>query len=176
MTEMTLTEDGNDPRRLLAEVVERCYAELRSYARLKVGDDGIAEELVQEACLRLVTSGGEVPRNPRAFLYRVLSNLVTDHHRRRARFNKSFVHSDALDAADDRPDAERQIIARQRLAILVRAVAELPPRCRECFVLRRFDGLSHTEIADRMNITRSAVEKHLAAATVHCARRLKAHD
>lgn len=36
MTEMALTEKADDPRRLLAEVVERCYAELRSYARLKM--------------------------------------------------------------------------------------------------------------------------------------------
>lgn len=86
------------------------------------------------------------------------------------------MNSDVVDAADDRPDVERELIARQRLAILVEAVSELPPRCRECFVLRRFEGLSHGEIADRMNITRSAVEKHLAVATVHCARRLKAHE
>ena len=175
MTVLLLSE-GDDPRQSLAKAIERCYGELRSYARLKVGDDAIAEELVQEACLRLVTTRNGVPFNPRAYLYRILANLVTDHHRRKARFNSKFVHSDAVDAADDRPDAERELIARQRLAILVQAVAELAPRCRECFVLRRFEGLSHGEIADRMNITRNAVEKHLANATVHCARRLKAHE
>jgi len=176
MTDFALTKEGDGARRLLGQIVERSYAELTSYARLKVGDDAVAEELVQEACLRLVTTGNDVPFNPRAFLYRVLANLVTDYHRRKARLNKTFVYSDMLDAADDRPDAERWLIARQRLAILVQAVAELPPRCRECFVLRRFEGLSHAEIAVRMNITRSAVEKHLSAATIHCARRLKSHD
>lgn len=171
-----LISEGSDASQLLAKVIERCYGELKSYARLKVGDDAIAEELVQEACLRLVTTGKNVPFNPRAYLYRTLSNLVTDHHRRKSRFNRSFVQTDMIDAEDDRPDMERELIARQRLAILARAVLELPPRCRECFVLRRFDGLSHAEIAERMNITRSAVEKHLATATVHCARRLKAHE
>ncbi|MCB4919577.1 RNA polymerase sigma factor [Brucella intermedia] len=175
MTDLVVS-DGDDTRPSLSKAIERCYGELKNYARLKIGDDAIAEELVQEACLRLVTSGVETPFNPRAYLYRVLGNLVTDHHRRKARFNSSFVNSDVVDAADDRPDVERELIARQRLAILVEAVSELPPRCRECFVLRRFEGLSHGEIADRMNITRSAVEKHLAVATVHCARRLKAHE
>lgn len=171
-----ISSEESDPPQLLAKVIERCYGELKSYARLKVGDDTIAEELVQEACLRLVTTGKDAPFNPRAYLYRILSNLVTDHHRRKARFNRSFVQTDTFDAEDDRPGMERELIARQRLAILVQAVSELPPRCRECFVLRRFDGLSHAEIAARMNITRSAVEKHLSAATVHCARRLKTHE
>jgi len=175
MTDSALS-DGNDPQRLLADVIERCYGELRRYARRRVGDDAVADELVQEACLRLVTTGDDLPFNPRAYLYRILSNLVTDHHRHRVRLRKSFIDAGTLDAADDRPDAEREVIGRQRLAILAQAVAELPPRCRECFVLRRFEGLSHAEIANRMRISTSAVEKHLAAATVYCARRVKAND
>lgn len=176
MTQSALTQEADDPRRSLAQIVDRCYSELKSYARLKVGDEATAEELVQEACLRLAATGGNMPFNPRAFLYRVLSNLVVDHHRSRARSTRHFVVADNIDAVDDRPSAERHLIARQRLAILMQAVKELPPRCQECFVLRRFEGLSHAEIAERMNITRSAVEKHLAMATVHCARRLKAHE
>ncbi len=175
MTDSVLS-DGNDPHGVLAGVIERCYGELRRYARRKVGDDAVADELVQEACLRLVATGNDLPFNPRAYLYRILSNLVTDHHRHRVRLQKTFIDAVTLDAADDRPDAEREVIGRQRLAILAQAVAELPPRCRECFALRRFEGLSHAEIANRMRISTSAVEKHLAAATVHCARRVKAND
>lgn len=176
MTHSAVTDEGGDSKRLLAQIVNTCYSELRNYARLKVGDDAVAEELVQEACLRLAATGDDVPFNPRAFLYRVLSNLVVDHHRRNARLGRHFVNADNIDAADDRPSVERQVIARQRLAILAQAVKELPPRCRECFILRRVEGLSHAEIATRMNITRSAVEKHLSVATVHCTRRLRAHD
>lgn len=168
--------DGEDPNTLFTKIIEHCYGELKNYARHKVGDDAIAEELVQEACLRLVSAGDHIPHNPRAYLYRILGNLVTDHYRRKARFNSNFSLTEAVEATDERPDMEREMIARQRLAILVQAVSELPPRCRECFILRRFEDLSHAEIAERMNITRSAVEKHLAVATVYCARRLKTHE
>ncbi|MGU3575285.1 RNA polymerase sigma factor [Brucellaceae bacterium C25G] len=175
MSDLVLS-DGDDPNASFTKIIECFYSELKNYARHKVGDETIAEELVQEACLRLVNSGSEIPLNPRAYLYRILGNLVTDHYRHKARVTSNFVFSETADSADERPDAEREIIARQRLAILVQAVSELPPRCRECFILRRFDELSHAEIAERMKITRSAVEKHLAVATVYCARRLKAHE
>lgn len=168
--------DDADSNPMLARLIERCYSDLKKYARFKVGDAAMAEDLVQEACLRLAASRENIPINPRAYLYRILTNLVTDHRRRKARIGGYFVESDAINIADERPDSERELIARQRLELLLQAVSELPPRCGECFVLRRFEELSHAEIAKRMNITVSAVEKHLATATVHCVRRLKKYD
>lgn len=78
MTESVLS-DGNDTQRLLAGVIERCYGELRRYARRRVGDDAVAEELVQEACLRLVTTGNDLPFNqgPISTAYYRTSLLIT---------------------------------------------------------------------------------------------------
>lgn len=60
----------------------------------------------------------------------------------------------------------------QRLSHLAAALAELPPRRREAFVLHKFDGLSQVEVAERMGISLSMVEKHIASALLHCKRRL----
>ena len=65
-------------------------------------------------------------------------------------------------------------LARERLAILIDAVNDLPPRCREVFLLSRFDALTNGQIADRLGITRNMVEKHIIKAMVHCRRRLDA--
>ena len=54
------------------------------------------------------------------------------------------------------------------MQMLLRAVNGLPPKCRDVFVLRMIEGLSQREIAERLGITVSTVEKHLARGLRHC--------
>jgi len=63
-------------------------------------------------------------------------------------------------------------MARYRLRILAAAVDDLPPRCREVFLMSRLDGLGNGEIAGRLGISRNMVEKHIIKAMMHCRRRL----
>ena len=64
----------------------------------------------------------------------------------------------------------------QRLEMLQRALAELPPRCRESFLLRKIEGLSHPEIAEHLGISKALVEKHIVNAMKHCRLRIKQWD
>jgi RNA polymerase sigma-70 factor (ECF subfamily) len=156
-----------------SRLVEACYGELLRFARRRLGGGHVADDLVQEACLRFTSAPRPTITKPRAFLHRILANLVVDHQRRQAR---QPVVADDFEAVDPAASAEDALIWRERLALLSRAVEELPPRCRECFVMRRFDDLSQDEIAQRMGISRNMVEKHLRTAALHCARRLREHD
>lgn len=61
---------------------------------------------------------------------------------------------------------------RERLRLLAHAIAELPPRRREVFLLHKIDGLSHSQVAERLGISRSKVEKHVMKALAHCRDRL----
>ena len=156
---------------------ETYRAELRAFATRKLRNRAMAEDIVQEACLRLAGLQGATIENPRAYLYRVVGNLVTDHQRREKLHSQVMAGlAGEADLADPVADAERRLIAKERVRLLVRAIADLPPRCRECFVLRRFEDLSQDEIAHRMGISRSMVEKHLRLALVHCAKRLREGD
>lgn len=158
----------------LAGVMEAHYGELCSFARRKLANPALAEDLVQEAFLRLSNAAVQDLQNPRAFLYRILGNLLIDHSRQekvRARYFQPL-DDGFLEVADVSPSIERQLEARQELKRLAEAVGELPERCRECFILRRFEGLSQEEISRRMGISRNMVEKHLRRALVHCAQRL----
>lgn len=160
----------------ISALIDAYYGELRSYASRKLRNPIAAEDVVQEAWLRFATSGNKIA-NPRAYLYRLVGNLVIDQQRReRAGLGAIVQPSDHLDIVDETADTEQQLMARQRLALLTKAVFELPPRCRDCFILRRFDDLDPDEIAERMGISRNMVEKHLRQALVHCARRLREGD
>jgi RNA polymerase sigma factor (sigma-70 family) len=64
-------------------------------------------------------------------------------------------------------------MARQRLTVLQTALDELPTDCRTAFLLNGIDGLGYSEIAERMEISKSKVGRLLAQAIVHCGQRLE---
>ena len=69
--------------------------------------------------------------------------------------------------------AEDEAIARQRFGIHCEAVAELSPQVRRAYLMRKVYGLSHKEIAERMGIARSTVEKHLMKGVEMCDRYIR---
>ena len=164
--------------RPLLAAFEVYYDELLAFVRRRVNCPAFAADIVQDTYVR-VASGG-LPTsvaNPRAFLYRVAGNLALDHLRREAT-RSAYVGPELSPAevSDPQPSAETAIESRQRLALLMRAVEELPPRCRQVFVLRKVDGLDQAEIAQTLGISRNMVEKHLRKALLHCALRLRQAD
>ena len=67
---------------------------------------------------------------------------------------------------------EQALAARQRLALIIEALEDLPPIRRAVFRLHKFEGLSHGEVAAQLGISRSGVEKHVMAALKHLHARL----
>lgn len=133
-------------------------------ARLLGGDRAEAEDVTQEALLRLWRAApgwrsGEA--RVTTWLYRVVANLATDRLRARARRRQ-----DALDlvpeVADDHPGAVAQLIETDRQAALSRALSALPDRQREAVVLRHLEGLSNPEIGEILGVGVEAVESLVA--------------
>ena len=153
------------------------YDTLRAYAARKARDPIMAQDLVHEAYLKLAGQPAKQVLNPKAFMFRVIKNLLADNVRREktrgARQDEVGFTTMQSSAA---VDPERQLAGRQELSRLLAAVDELPPRCRECFILRRFDELTTEEIALRMGISRNMVEKHLRFALAHFSRQLPYRD
>ncbi|MEZ0199904.1 sigma-70 family RNA polymerase sigma factor, partial [Pseudomonas qingdaonensis] len=71
------------------------------------------------------------------------------------------------------PALAQELQLNQRLALMQRALDELTGPCRECFLLRKIEGLSHLQIAERLGISRSLVEKHIVNAMKHCRVRMR---
>lgn len=142
-----------------------------------------AEDLTQEVFVRILKSAPtEQVQAPDAFVFTVAANLLRDRLRvriaKRADRHVSLDIDPAQDApaeplniADETVSAERVLIDRQRLKAVLKALEELPPRTRDIFVLARLEKLKHAEIASRMGVSVSAVEKNLVRAVAHLARR-----
>lgn len=134
-----------------------------------------AADIVQETFLRFMQSDlKQEIDNPRALLFRVAKNLAIDCLRRDKR--QAVQLSDAVLATlpDLRPSAETVVFTKQQVAVLKRAIAELPPKCREVFILHKFRHLSYAEIAAQLGIARSTVVKHMIKALEHCKNRVDA--
>lgn len=153
-----------------------CYEELKCFLTRKFGCPQLAEEVVQKTWMR-VHRLSPIPQlnQPRAYLYKMASNLAIDHLRSaKARTRHIAIGEDMPeDVPCHSPLPDTVIDYQQRLLILRQAVDELPPRCREVFVLHKFEELCHAEIASRLAISKNMVEKHIFRGLAHCRDRLK---
>jgi len=125
-----------------------------------------AEDLVQEAMLRLhvyTRAGGEV-RDPMGFLIRTARNLAIDARRRAHGDLYVDTPVEDLELIDIGPRPEETLVAQERLIRMKNALDQVSVRTREVFFMHRLQGLSHAEIADRLGVTKSAIEKHIASA------------
>jgi len=163
------------PSLSLQTTVEQHYGELTNFLTRKVGCPSLAAELVHEAYIRVRNlNGAPSVDNPLAYLYRIVINLAKDHQRKTVR-RAQHVSQDPIpdEIADDRPNVEVHLDEQRRLAMLQRAVNELPPRCREVFELRKYHAMEQDAIAEHLGITRSMVEKHLRKALLYCRQRVQ---
>jgi RNA polymerase sigma-70 factor (ECF subfamily) len=151
--------------------------ELQAYLTSKLRDPEVAADLTQEAFLRFAEQtkkGNASVEHARSYLYRTAHNLAVDHTRQMARRKTDTTPNEALVAfADDRPSQEEEAAARQTLERLTAIVKELPERTREVFVLNRIDGLNYAQTAERLGISESAVQKHLAKALLYVTQRIR---
>lgn len=148
---------------------------LQRFLLRMLGNPTDAADATQETYLRMVAALTRTTvEHPSALLFHIAHNVAL-RTRNRHRLERGLFadHSevDLADVVDGFALPERQLIARQELKRLAAAVDELPPRCREVFLLSRFDGLANGEIAVRLSISRNMVEKHIIKALLHCRRR-----
>ncbi|MFT3717630.1 RNA polymerase sigma factor [Pseudorhodoferax sp.] len=149
------------------------YNQLLSFCARTLKDRAAAADLVQEAYVRFLGAqqSGAAIANPRALLFRTTRNLLTDQHRR-AKVREHLSLDTLLE--EDQPLAPQhlqpeEVHAFSQYAQTIHAAIEsLPPRCREAFILNRFDGLSHQEVADQMGISRNMVAQHVIRGVLVC--------
>jgi RNA polymerase sigma-70 factor (ECF subfamily) len=149
----------------LADFFNARHPQLQNYLSWQVRSQEVAEELAQETYLRfLKISGPQHILNLNAFLFTIAANLARDHLRG---VKREHVPLDT-EIADSKPNTE-DIIARQCLENqLEQAIASLPKKTREVFLLYHADELSYKQIAARLNISTRTVEYHLRQALLLC--------
>jgi RNA polymerase sigma factor (sigma-70 family) len=135
------------------------------------------DEIVQEAYARLWAAGTDRIVNPRAYFFVTARHVVGEVLRRlRVVSIETIADIDSLNIADEDVGLERRISGREEIERVQHMLAKLPPKCREAFELRKFAELSQKEIAQRMQLSESTVEKHLVKALRLLMSEMKAAD
>lgn len=171
----------------LAEVERRAF----KHAVYAIQDHHAALDVVQNAMMKLVERYAEKPVAELPMLFqRILQNSIHDHFRR-AKVRDFWVrlvsplrdqdegNPETLESlaasADDyvSPSPEQTATENQHLAMIEKALAELPPRQREAFLLRYWEGMDVAETAEIMGCSQGSVKTHSFRATNTLAKKLK---
>jgi RNA polymerase sigma factor (sigma-70 family) len=141
---------------------------LRKMLRRRGRSPEDTEDVIQELFLRVMLycrQGREV-RDPERFLVRTALNLSIKLHKREHRdlYVGSPVEELALEDRSFAPD--ESAVADECLERLQRTLNALEPRTRDIYYMHRVHGLSYEQIAEHFEISVSAIEKHVARATI----------
>jgi len=137
-------------------------SELRGYLRRKFLQFDV-DDIVQETYARLFRAKEKSPlRSVRAFLFTTARNAAVDIYRRRQIVTIDGVANfESISVFEDKPDAFECLCQDQELVLLAEAIESLPDRCRCIVKLRKLEGLSHREIAQRLGIAESTVNAQI---------------
>lgn len=164
----------------LSHLVGELRPELLRFLTARLGDASEAEDLLQELWIRTRDGAGGPVANGRAYLYRAAQNLVLDRvreRRRRTARDSEWTQTQSApisgpEPADPRANAEAALLEREEASALATAIAALPEAAGRAFRMHKLEGLPHAEVAHRLGISRSGVEKHMAVAMAHLRRAL----
>lgn len=130
---------------------------LRAFVRRIIGNQTIAEDVVQQAFTNILAKV-DSPAPSSAYMAKAVRNLALNHLRdAKKRAQIEIADSDIDHIADACPSPEMITLYRCELQRLLLAVAALPPRRREAFVLNKIEDLSYDEVSERMKISRNTV-------------------
>ena len=147
----------------LGDIARQHQDKVLSLSYRILGDWHRAEDVAQETFLRIYRAAKHYKPKARftTWLYRIVINLCFDEQRKRAKTAATLEDADPTVLAE----SNCNVTERKEVVESVKtAVNELPERQRLAVILHRYDGLSHTEIAEVTGWTTSAVESLLVRA------------
>lgn len=169
-----------DRRQALDGLYQRHWKEIVFYIRRAFGEgppdpeDAAQQAFAQYAAL----AEPERVNNPRAFLYRSAANFVLTFKRRnrtRVRFALSAEAQFFFGGADE-ITAERVISAKERAAILERAIGALKARHRDALIMNRIQGMTYLEIAQALKVSETEARRLVTVALKQCDRAMVAAE
>lgn len=149
----------------------RTFARLHDFAFRITRDDVIAEDILQDAFIKLWNKKDQIENiNIEAYLFRLVRNQCLDYIRLIRVISEKKIQLESVSKYEElyRIDFIRDepylLICEELKSEIEKTINSLPERCREVFILSRIEGLKNREIAEKLQINIKNVERHLARA------------
>ena len=156
-----------------AALFDASYDALFRYTLYITHDKAAAADILQDVYLKLwqVRESIDPDRCLRALMYLMARNYALNHERQRKRHAAEAIDDDHPSVSFDTVNDD-ELDAAMLKRHLERWISEMPQRRREAFMLSRFEGLSHEEIASLMDLAPKTVNNHIVLALQHIRRKL----
>jgi RNA polymerase sigma factor (sigma-70 family) len=158
----------------LLRVLLQDYGILKGQLARRLGSSDIADDVLQEAYLRLRRMSDIHPiQHARSYLFRIALNIASDQRRSESRRLARSEIELLLRLEHDELDPQRIAEGRSSVRLLVRALEELPPRRRAILIAARLEKVPYPKIAQRFGVSTRFVEREIKQALDHCRDRLQ---
>jgi RNA polymerase sigma-70 factor (ECF subfamily) len=143
------------------------------FAQKYVKDFETAREITQAAFISIWEKREtiDMSRPVKSYLAMVIHNKCTNYLRDNRKFDQNILNLENLLEVPEYESADSMVEAELKLKIDL-SIAELPEKCREIFVLNRYENLKYQEIADKLQISVKTVETQISKALQHMRIRL----
>lgn len=147
------------------------YEEILRFLYFYVWDEEIAKDLAQDVFINFWKARNRIDifQNPKGYLYRIARNIAINHIERRKK--EYEIDEVTIKNITQMPDGE----SFELRDTIIKAINELPDRCKEVFILSRYTGLSQKEIADLLGISLQTVKNHIVKAMNYLRKRLSSY-
>ena len=105
---------------------------------------------------------------PKAYLFQVAKSVALRELSKKSRQMTDYIEESYEAEPDPQSSLEEEVMAEQAVSLFCDAIAELPPQCRRVFLMRKYQAMTHREIAKELNISISAVEQHITLGVKRC--------
>lgn len=142
---------------------------LHGWLRAKLGNSFDAADLAQDTFVRVLRHRHELDalREPRAYLTTIAKRLLLNHHRRRS-VEQAYMEALALMPEALAPSPEQRFIILETLQEIEEMLAGLSLPARQAFLMAQLEGLSHQEIADKLNVSLRTVHRYITKGYEQC--------
>lgn len=141
---------------------DKYFKPIKNFIYYKVGDVGMAEDLAQDAFIKLWVNRDSIKKSTvKSYLYTIANNTTINQLKRN---QLRYKFQNQLEISTEHENPEFQMMKKEYEAKLNGALSKIPEGSREVFLMNRIEGLKYREIAERLGLSVKAIEKRISKA------------
>lgn len=150
---------------MIDQVIEKYYPRVYAFALVHVKSEAMAKDLTQDVFLQLIKRRSRLSEidNLESYIFSMTRNAIYRNYRK-IQQNQDLKSQMLRSMSDLQMDSSQQVESREMEHFLYEMVDQLPDRQKEIFHLSREKGLTHKEIAEKLNISPNTVKNHMIQA------------